>query len=492
MAQPPDYTLYPFEAEKRQRSFILTVVRWVFFAAIIGFALLTILQASEPYANQTPLTQVPVIRPPVVTPQPQPAAVPNVDPGEELESDAGTQPAIRPVRPVPQPESPPPIVDLAIQWWIPVGVAICMFLLVYLVDRFTPNKKVSTISGVFLGLLVGLLATVVLGLVLELVLQTWGVNKAAIDYLKPLMGTIKVMLGLCLCYLGVTTVLQTQDDFRIVIPYVEFAKQIRGVRPMVLDTSALIDGRIADVAATGLIQAPIVVPRFVLAELQLMADAGDKLKRAKGRRGLDVVARLQRQGTIDVKLDDTPVQALSVDQMLVELSQKLGGGRLMTTDLALTRVAQIHGVMVLNLHEIANTLKPTLISGQQLLLRMVKPGEQSGQAVGYLEDGTMVVADGAAHKIGQEALLLVTGSMQTTAGRLVFARLLDPSEVEPGSEIDAAPDQMSATATSDQYPASRMDEDSGDDAADGENVSGEGGAMPVSYTHLTLPTNREV
>jgi uncharacterized protein YacL len=248
------------------------------------------------------------------------------------------------------------------------------------------------------------------------------------------------MLGLCLCYLGVTTVLQTQDEFRIVIPYVEFAKQIRGVRPLVLDTSALIDGRIADVAATGLIQAPLVVPRFVLAELQLLGDSGDKLKRAKGRRGLDIVARLQRQGTLDVKLDDTPVHALSVDQMLVELSQKLGGGRLMTTDLALTRVAQIHGVMVLNLHEIANTLKPTLISGQQLLLRLVKHGEQPGQAVGYLEDGTMVVAEAAAHRIGQDTLLLVTGSMQTTAGRLVFARPLDSSEMEPGDELDSAPD----------------------------------------------------
>lgn len=386
MSDLPDEVLHPFEAEKRQRSLILTVVRWIFFTAIIGFALLTILQASgEPNTGQ-------------------------------------------------------PVVDLAIQWWIPVGVAICLFLLVYLIDRFTPNKKVSTISGVFLGLVVGMLATVVLGLAMDLVIRTWGFNTTAIDYLKPLMGTIKVMLGLCLCYLGVTTVLQTQDDFRIVIPYVEFAKQIRGVRPIVLDTSALIDGRIADVAATGLIQAPLVVPRFVLAELQLLADSSDKFKRAKGRRGLDVVARLQRQGTIDVKIDDTKVLALSVDQMLVELAQKLGGGRLMTTDLALTRVAQIHGVMVLNLHEIANALKPTLISGQQLLLRLVKPGEQPGQAVGYLEDGTMVVAENAAHKIGQEALLLVTGSMQTTAGRLVFARPLSADEIEPGAEIDAAPD----------------------------------------------------
>lgn len=386
MPEVPDETLHPIEAEKRQRAFILSVIRWVFFASIIGFALLTILQApNEPNTGQ-------------------------------------------------------PVVDLAIQWWIPVGVAICMFLIAYLVDRYTPNKKVSTITGVFLGLFMGMFAAVALGLVLDLIIETWGINKTAVDYLRPLMGTIKVMLGICLCYLGVTTVLQTQDEFRLVIPYVEFAKQIRGVRPVLLDTSALIDGRIADLAATGLLQAPLVVPRFVLAELQLLADSSDKLKRAKGRRGLDVVARLQRLGTVDVKIDDTAVTALAVDQMLIELAQRLGGARILTTDLALARVGQIRGVLVLNLHEVANALKPSMLPGQQVLLRLVKPGEQPGQAVGYLEDGTMVVAENAVHRLGQEALLMVTGTMQTTAGRLVFARPLEPGEVSGEGTVDAAPD----------------------------------------------------
>lgn len=386
MPEVPDETLHPIEAEKRQRAFILSVIRWVFFASIIGFALLTILQApNEPNTGQ-------------------------------------------------------PVVDLAIQWWIPVGVAICMFLIAYLVDRYTPNKKVSTITGVFLGLFMGLFAAIALGLVLDLIIQTWSINETAEAYLKPLMGTLKVMIGICLCYLGVTTVLQTQDDFRLVIPYVEFAKQIRGVRPVVLDTSALIDGRIADVAATGLLQAPLVVPRFVLAELQLLADASDKLKRAKGRRGLDLVARLQRLGTVDVTIDDTQVGALAVDQMLIELAQVLGGARILTTDLALARVGQIRGVLVLNLHEIANALRPSMLPGQQVLLRLVKPGEQAGQAVGYLEDGTMVVAENAVHRLGQETLLMVTGTMQTTAGRLVFARPIEADEAAGDEPIDAAPD----------------------------------------------------
>lgn len=385
MPDIPDESLYPFEAEKRQRTFILRVIRVVFLLLIVGTALLTILQAgSQPNTGQ--LT-----------------------------------------------------VNLAIQWWIPVGVAICLFLIAYLIDHYTPNKKISTISGVFLGILAGMLAAVALGFVIDLVLETW-LNKTATEYLQPLMGTIKVMLGMCLCYLGVTTVLQTQDEFRLVIPYVEFAKQIRGVRPVLLDTSALIDARIADVAATGLIQAPLVVPRFVLGELQLLADSSDKLKRAKGRRGLDVVARLQRQGTIDVKIDDTTVTALAVDQMLVELAQRLAGARILTTDLALTRVGQIRGVQVLNLHEIANAFKPTMLPGQQVLLRLVKPGEQPGQAVGYLEDGTMVVAENALHRLGSETLLMVTGTMQTTAGRLVFARPIEPDEGGEASAVDAAPD----------------------------------------------------
>ena len=126
-----------------------------------------------------------------------------------------------------------------------------------------------------------------------------------------------------LCYLGITTVLQTQDDFRLVIPYVEFAKQIRGPRPLLLDTSALIDARIADLADTGIIQSPVVIPHFVVAELQLLADSSDKLKRARGRRGLDVIARLQRAAALDVSIDETAVPGKAVDQMLVELARRM-------------------------------------------------------------------------------------------------------------------------------------------------------------------------
>ena len=325
------------------------------------------------------------------------------------------------------------------QWYVPVAVAIFLFCVALLIDLFTPNKKLSTISAIFFGTLGGMLATAAVAAVIDVLVAAWVPNTQPIA--APLM-MFKVMLGMALCYLGVSSVLQTQDDFRLVIPYVEFARQTRGIKPNILDTSALIDARIAEICATGLIQTPIVIPRFVIAELQLLADSHDKLRRARGRRGLDVVTRLQRLGTLDVSIDDSRVTttAMSVDLMLVELAKQLSG-RVVTTDLALARIAQINGVTALNLHEIANAFKPALIPGEQLSLRLVKPGEQPAQAVGYLDDGTMVVVDAGAQHIGSQVDLLVTGSMQTTAGRLVFARVLD-AQPAPAPATPPAPAVM--------------------------------------------------
>ncbi len=310
---------------------------------------------------------------------------------------------------------------LAINWLPTLLATTAFFVLVLLVDFMTPNKKIAAFSAIFLGTIAGVIAAVAMSFVIDLVVRTWIPDAKGFEALRPLLTTIKVMLGISLCYLAISTVLQTQDQFRLVIPYVEFAKELRGVQPMLLDTSALIDARIAEVAGTGIMQSSLIVPRFVVAELQLLADSGDRLKRGRGRRGLDVVTRLQRLGTIDVIIDETPVQSLGVDQMLVELAEKLGA-RIITTDLGLARVAQIKGLTAINLHDLANTLRPALVPGEQISIRLVKSGEQPGQAVGYLDDGTMVVVEGGAQHIGNEVPLLVTSTMQTTAGRLVFAR----------------------------------------------------------------------
>ena len=320
-------------------------------------------------------------------------------------------------------------VETAIPWFVPVIMAALFIAVALFVDLYTPNKKISSISSVFLGILGGMLATIALASIMDLLLQTAIDDQRSLDKLKPFMTTFKVMLGITLCYLGITTVLQTQDDLRLVIPYIEFAKVMRGQRPLLLDTSALIDARIADVGATGIIQTPLIVPRFVIAELQVLADSHDKLKRARGRRGLDVVRRLQRS-TLDVSIDETIVPGKAVDQMLIELARRIPA-TIVTSDLGLARVAEIQSIPTLNLNDVANALKPALVPGEMLSLRLIKPGEQHGQAVGYLDDGTMVVTDSALHRIGELATVMVTSTLQTSAGRLIFARLHDEESLDP-------------------------------------------------------------
>ncbi len=293
--------------------------------------------------------------------------------------------------------------------------------LILLLDYLTPRKKIATLVSILVGLLGALAASIALSFVVDLLIETWVSDANSRAAIEPIISTIKVLIGITIAYLAITTVLQTQDDFRLVIPYVEFAKQIRGVRPMVLDSSVLIDGRLVDIAETGFIQAPLVIPHFVVAELQLLADSSDRLKRAKGRRGLDAISKLQRSPSIDVSIDETSVPGKAVDQMLVELAGQMPGV-VVTTDSGLSRVAAIAGVVALNLNDLANALKPSVLAGEQLLVKVIRAGEQPGQGVGYLEDGTMIVIEDGENAIGTEIGVTVSSSLQTSAGRLIFAR----------------------------------------------------------------------
>lgn len=303
----------------------------------------------------------------------------------------------------------------------PMALAMCIGVigLVFLVDYFTPRKKIGMLVSIYLGLLAAIMATIALGYLIDLLAYLWGIPGDT----NPLVNFTKVIIGIALAYLCITTILQTQDDFRLVIPYVEFAKQLRGTRPLVLDSSALIDARIADLGQTGIIQAPVIIPAFIIAELQLLADSQDKLKRARGRRGLDVITRIQRLATLDTSIDETPVPGKATDQMLVELARQLQG-TIVTADIALTRIAGIQGIRVLNLNDIANALKPAVIPGEHLSIRLLKAGEQPHQGVGYLDDGTMVVAENGRQWVGEQVTLTVTSTLQTSAGRLIFGRVV--------------------------------------------------------------------
>jgi uncharacterized protein YacL len=193
----------------------------------------------------------------------------------------------------------------------------------------------------------------------------------------------------------------------------------------VLDTSVIIDGRIADVCETGFVDGTLIIPQFVLRELQLVADSSDPMKRNRGRRGLDILQRMQKMGNITVQIveEDFP-QVREVDLKLIELARQYEG-KIVTNDFNLNKVAQLHGVPVLNLNELANSLKPVVLPGETMRVFILKEGKEYNQGVAYLDDGTMVVVDNARKMISKTIDISVTSVLQTTAGKMIFGKYDD-------------------------------------------------------------------
>ncbi|MCH7886184.1 MAG: PIN domain-containing protein [Planctomycetes bacterium] len=293
-------------------------------------------------------------------------------------------------------------------------------------DVFVPRKSLSAISGLFFGLVVGMVVAYGLSLIIDLLVEANIAGGGLLDSSAPLVSAIKLAIGVICCYLAVSFILQTKDDVRFVIPYVQFAKETKGSRPVVLDTSVIVDGRIADIANTSIFESELIVPRFVLLELQTIADSSDKLKRTRGRRGLDILNKLQASEHVEIQIlevvPERSARNAGVDEMLVDLALQLNG-KIVTNDYNLNKIAQLRGVPVLNINDLANSLKPVVLPGESLSVKIIKPGESSGQGIGYLEDGTMVVAEGGREKLGQTVPLIVTSVLQTSAGRMVFGRL---------------------------------------------------------------------
>ena len=296
-------------------------------------------------------------------------------------------------------------------------------------DIYHQQKKLSAISGVFLGLVAGLVAAYALSFVVDLIgLMAPIADDQKVAFLNLLEG-VKVIIGLITCYLGISLVLQTKDDFRFVIPYVEFTKQLRGQRPILLDTSVIIDGRIVDIAETRILQGLIVVPKFVLHELQAVADSTDKLRRARGRRGLDVLQKLQHHPVVDVSIEETEADGANVDQKLISLAEQMRA-RVMTNDFNLNKIAHLRGVEVININDLARAMQPAVLPGETLTVKVIKAGESPTQGVGYLEDGTMIVVENARHRIGEQVHIQITSMLQTSAGRMIFGRATDTDQLE--------------------------------------------------------------
>ena len=291
---------------------------------------------------------------------------------------------------------------------------------VVLVDVFTPQKRLANVVAIYFGVVVGLVSAYALSGLIDLAARTWYLTAPPWPaYL--LMG--KLALGITFCYLAVSIVLATKDDFRVVLPYVEFTRNAKGSRPLVIDTSVLIDARFATFLQSGMVDTSIVVPEFVVRELQALADSSDSTKRERGRRGFKSLQSIRElRGGADVILEPYEPSGHGVDEKLVALSERLQG-RLLTLDSNLRSVAKVRGVATIDLEHASQALRPNTTPGSRFDVALEKEGEQEGQAVGRLPDGTMVVVEDGFEFIGKVVSCEATNTVKTNAGQLVFAKI---------------------------------------------------------------------
>lgn len=288
----------------------------------------------------------------------------------------------------------------------------------WLENRLQRMPIQDLVSGA-IGLVVGLIIASLLGSALARIPWVGGI--------LPTVGT--VILG----YLGLSVGLRKREElisFLSQVPRLGKERQVqkgglqpqRPGQPKILDTSVIIDGRIADICHSGFVEGPVIIPGFILEELRHIADSSDTLKRNRGRRGLDVLNRLQKELGSGVQVYERDLgNGLDVDTKLVRLARTLDA-KIVTNDYNLNKVAQLQGVTVLNINELANALKPVVLPGEEMNVHVIRDGKESGQGVAYLDDGTMIVVDGGKKHIGETIWVSVTSVLQTAAGRMIFAK----------------------------------------------------------------------
>ena len=281
-----------------------------------------------------------------------------------------------------------------------------------------PNEKVAT----FVGVMVGLLLTIMLRSAFVTIMGFW----------------VTLVVGGVLIYLGIVATWSMKDELRIFLPgpapLPADGKEVLPEQCKILDTNVIIDGRVADICRTGFIEGPIYVPGFVLDELQHIADSADSLKRARGRRGLDILNQMRTENDMQVRTYDNtdPNDRDEVDAKLVKLAKKLRG-KIVTNDYNLNKVAELQGVPVLNINELANAVKPIVLPGEEMVVTIIKEGKEQNQGVAYLEDGTMIVVEGGRRRIGETLPVVTSSVLQTVAGKMIFANIRGE---EDGEEDD--------------------------------------------------------
>ncbi len=281
----------------------------------------------------------------------------------------------------------------------------------FIESRLTTIPATDLVPGA-VGLLVGLAIGYLLSLPLSVI--------PIIGHILPIVAS--VLFG----WAGLVVGLKKKEEFflsswlskKTTVP----AGTVRESVPKILDTSVIIDGRVADICKTGFLEGPLLVPGFVLEELRHIADSSDVLKRNRGRRGLDILNKIQKELDVPVEIYEKDIGGhMEVDSKLLRLAKVLGG-KVITNDYNLNKVAEFQGVPVLNINELANAVKPVVLPGEEMVVHLVKDGKEAGQGVAYLDDGTMIVVDGGKKYMGETVTVLVTSVLQTAAGRMIFAK----------------------------------------------------------------------
>ena len=294
-----------------------------------------------------------------------------------------------------------------------VGIGALCALCLMIVEASLRRVSVRGLSSMVLGLLLGVFMAKLVSDILALL---------------PLgdfwQAVLRVIFTLIFSYLGAVMALRGKDEFNVIIPYVRFKRQDLRDGVILLDTSAIIDGRIADIYKTNFLTGRLVVPRFVLNELQRISDSQDPIKRQRGRRGMEILRSMQKDPAMDVRIQEEDMGGeQEVDIKLVRLA-KVMEARLCTVDFNLNRIASIQGVEILNMNELVNAVKAVVFPGETMEVRLLKEGKESDQAVAFLDDGTMIVVSEGRKLIGQKIKVTVSSVLQTQAGRMIFAKMI--------------------------------------------------------------------
>jgi uncharacterized protein YacL len=296
-----------------------------------------------------------------------------------------------------------------------------------LIDYIEKSMQKMSITEILYG---------TVGAVIALILMTF-IAKPINDIHRLFGPILLVLLNVLAAVIGAKIMIKKKEDITTLLVNIkrpvtkekkikESAKEgtVIGI-PKILDTSVIIDGRIFDICETGFVEGPLVIPNFVLDELRHISDSSDALKRNRGRRGLDILNKIQKELSIETQIvDDDFPKIAEVDAKLLKLAQKMEG-KVITNDYNLNKVAEFQGVPVLNINELSNAIKPVVLPGEEMTIDIVKDGKESSQGVAYLEDGTMIVVEGGRKYIGQTTAVIVTSVLQTAAGRMIFAKPKD-------------------------------------------------------------------